>query len=427
MAIRVSTLANGLRVATDPMESVESVSVGVWVEAGSRYESPSISGVSHFLEHMVFKGTRRRDARAIAEEIEAVGGHLNAHTSREYTAFYAKVLRDDVPLAVDIIADIVQHATLDDGELGRERTVIIQEIMQAQDTPDDIIFDRFQEIAFPEQPLGRPVLGSPELISAMTRDVLADYMDVHYGAPRMVLSAAGRVDHDALLELATTAFERLPPTIGAEREPARYRGGEFREERDLEQVHLVLGFQGVGYRDDDFYPVSVLSTLLGGGMSSRLFQEAREKRGLVYSIYTFPSSYSDTGVFGIYAGTGEREVEELIPLVCEQLCRVADDLDEAEIARARAQLKSGMLMSLESTSARCEQLARQLMIFGRPIPVAESVARVEAVDRAAVGRAARRLLSTPPTLATLGPVDRVASYPDVVAQLGQSGQFLPAM
>ena len=306
MGIRISTLANGLRVATDPMDSVETASVGVWIEAGSRYETATICGVSHFLEHMVFKGTRRRDARAIAEEIEAVGGHLNAHTSREYTAFYAKVLKEDVPLAVDIIADILQDATLDDGELGRERTVILQEIMQAQDTPDDIIFDRFQETAFPEQALGRPVLGSPELISAMTREVLASYMRVHYGAPRMVLAAAGRVDHDELVALAEATFDRLPATIEGLREPARYQGGDFREERDLEQVHLVLGFQGVGYRDPDFYPVSVLSTLLGGGMSSRLFQEAREKRGLVYSIYTFPTSYTDSGVFGIYAGTGEK-------------------------------------------------------------------------------------------------------------------------
>ena len=417
MGIRISTLANGLRVATDPLDSVETASVGVWIEAGSRFETATICGVSHFLEHMVFKGTRRRDARAIAEEIEAVGGHLNAHTSREYTAFYAKVLKENVPLAVDIIADILQHATLDAGELGRERTVILQEIMQAQDTPDDIIFDRFQETAFPEQALGRPVLGSPELISAMTREVLASYMRVHYGAPRMVLAAAGRVDHDELVELAKAAFDRLPATVEGQREPARYRGGDFREERDLEQVHLVLGFQGVGYRDEDFYPVSVLSTLLGGGMSSRLFQEAREKRGLVYSIYTFPSSYTDSGVFGIYAGTGENQVEELVPLVCDELRKVAEDVGDAEIARARAQLKSGMLMSLESTSARCEQLARQLMVFGRPIPVAESVSRIEAVDRSAVVQAAGRLLATAPTMATLGPIDRVASYQEVAARL----------
>jgi predicted Zn-dependent peptidase len=411
--IRVTTLGNGLRVATDPMSSVETASVGVWVEAGSRYEKAAMSGVSHFLEHMVFKGTRKRDARAIAEEIEAVGGHLNAHTSREYTAFYAKILKENLPLAVDIIADILQEPLIDAQELGRERTVVLQEIMQAQDTPDDIIFDRFQETAFPKQALGRPVLGAPDLIEAMSRDVLAGYMQSHYGAPRMILAAAGQVDHDALVAMAEAAFDRLPPPSPREREPARYRGGDFREERDLEQVHLVLGFRGVGYRDPDFYALSVLSTLLGGGMSSRLFQEAREKRGLVYSIYSFPSAYSDTGVFGIYAGTGEQEVEELLPLICDELRAVTRDVGENEIARARAQIRAGMLMSLESTSSRCEQLARQLMIFNRPVPVTESVAKVEAVDRDAVIRVGQRLLELPPTMATLGPIDRVAGYGSV--------------
>ena len=415
--IRVSTLANGLRVASDPVATVETASVGVWIEAGSRHEAATISGVSHFLEHMVFKGTRNRDARAIAEEIEAVGGHLNAHTSREYTAFYAKVLKENLPLAIDIISDILQNAALDDGEIGRERTVVMQEIMQAQDTPDDIIFDHFQETAFPEQPLGRPVLGAPKMIEAMSRDVLSGYMQAHYGAARMVVAAAGRVDHDALVELAEKAFDRLPASPLPGREPARYRGGDFRQERDLEQVHLVLGLEGIGYRDPDFYPLSILSTLLGGGMSSRLFQEAREKRGLVYSIYTFPSSYSDTGLFGIYAGTGEQEVEELVPLICDELVKLAQDVGDEEISRGRAQLKSGLLMSLESTSARCEQLARQLMVFGRPIPVAETVARIEAVDRDAVIKAARRLLASSPTFATLGPIDRVAAYDEIVARL----------
>lgn len=415
--IRVSTLPSGLRVATDPMSGVETASVGVWVEAGSRYETATASGVSHFLEHMVFKGTRNRDARAIAEEIEAVGGHLNAHTSREYTAFYAKVLKEDVSLAIDIIADILQDATLDLEELGRERTVILQEIMQSQDTPDDIIFDRFQETAFPRQPLGRSVLGVPESIGAMSREILAGYMRRHYGAPRMILAAAGHVDHETIMDLAGRAFDRLPPPAVEDREPALYAGGDFREERDLEQVHLVLGFQGVGYGDPDFYPMSVLSTLLGGGMSSRLFQEAREKRGLVYSIYSFPTSYSDTGLFGIYAGTGEKEVEELVPLVCEQLRGVASDVADAEISRARAQLKSGMLMALESTSSRCEQLARQLMVFGRSIPTAESIAKIQAVDRSAVMHAAQRLLGGTPTLATLGPIGRVASHAEVTALL----------
>ena len=251
----------------------------------------------------------------------------------------------------------------------------------------------------------------------MSREILADYMRRHYGAPRMILAAAGHVEHDALVDLATRAFDRLPPTVATDREPGLYAGGDFREERDLEQVHLVLGFPGTGYRDPDYYPLSVLSTLLGGGMSSRLFQEVREKRGLVYSIYSFPSSYTDGGLFGIYAGTGENEVEELMPVVCDELRHVALDVDEAEIARARAQLKAALLMSLESTSARCEQLARQLMIFGRPVPVAESVGRIEAVDRGAVIGAAQRLLAGTPTLATLGPISRVASYADVAAAL----------
>jgi Predicted Zn-dependent peptidases len=415
--IRVSTLANGMRVASDPMDSVETASVGVWVEAGSRFERATVNGISHFLEHMVFKGTRNRDARAIAEEIEAVGGHLNAHTSREYTAFYAKVLKENLGLAIDIIADLLQNATLDDEELSRERTVVIQEIMQANDTPDDIIFDRFQETAFPGQALGRSVLGSPERIGALTRDILLGYMREHYGAPRMILAAAGRVDHEQLVATAEETFAGLPAAVTSDREPAEYRGGEWREERDLEQVHLVLGFRGLGFRDPAFHAMSVLSTILGGGMSSRLFQEAREKRGLVYSIYTFPAAYTDTGLFGIYAGTGEREAEELVPLVCSELAKVADLVTPEELARARAQLKSGLLMSLESTSSRCEQLARQLMVFERPIPVEETVAKVEAVDSAAVRQAAERLIASAPTMASIGPIARVPALSDINCQL----------
>ncbi len=414
---RVSTLANGLRVATDTMTSVETISIGVWVEAGSRFEPATIGGASHFLEHMVFKGTRRRDARAIAEEIEAVGGHLNAHTSREYTAFYAKVLKDDLELAVDVIADILQNSTLDDGELSRERTVVIQEIMQSLDTPDDTIFDRFQETAFPDQPLGRPVLGAPEMIQSISRDVLMGYMRQHYGAPQMILAAAGRVEHDQLVALGEKAFSGLPRPVAAVREPARYRGGEWREERDLEQVHLVLGFEGLGYRDPDYYALSVLSTLLGGGMSSRLFQEAREKRGLVYSIYSFPAAYTDTGLFGIYAGTGERELHDLMPVIAEQVCDIAGSVGEAELARAKAQIRSGVLMALESTSARCEQLARQLMIFGNPISMQETMSKIAAVDNEAVARVAGRLLASEPTLAVLGPVAEAPTYEELVERL----------
>jgi predicted Zn-dependent peptidase len=415
--VRVTTLENGLRVASDPMNTVETVSVGVWIEAGARDEAASVNGVSHLIEHMVFKGTERRDARSIAEEIEAVGGHLNAHTSREYTAYYAKVLKDDAGLAVDILADIVQHAKMDAEELDRERAVVIQEIMQAHDTPDDIVFDRFQETAFPGQPVGRSVLGTADLIRRIPREALIAYVNDHYRASSIVLAAAGRIDHDRLVELAESAFSSLDAGASQTREPALYVGGDCRDDRDLEQAHIILGFTGVAYRDPDFYALSVLSALLGGGMSSRLFQEVREKRGLVYSIYSFPTSFIDSGLFGIYAGTGEKEVAELIPLVCTEMVKLTSDVTEMEVARAKAQLKSSILMSLESTSARCEHLARQLVVFGRPLTVSEVVSEVAAVDVAAVRRVARRLIEGPLTLTGLGPLANLPRYEDVASYL----------
>ena len=285
MTIQTTTLENGLRVVSDPMATVESVSLGVWVGVGARYEKPEMNGVSHLLEHMAFKGTHRRSALAIAEEIEAVGGHINAYTTRESTAYYVRVLKEDVPLGVDLIADILQHSTMEKEELERERTVILQEIHQANDTPDDVVFDNFQAAAYPDQPLGRQVLGDADIVGSMDRDTIIEYMNGHYNARTMVLAAAGRVDHDELVSLARDTFSELPQGEEANREAALYTGGESIIERELEQAHLLLGFEGVGYQDPDFYTVAVLSTLFGGGMSSRLFQEIREKRGLVYSIY----------------------------------------------------------------------------------------------------------------------------------------------
>jgi predicted Zn-dependent peptidase len=376
MTVRLSTLPGGFRIVTDRMDAVETVSLGVWVDVGTRHEPAAINGVAHLLEHMAFKGTERRSALAIAEEIEAVGGHLNAYTSREHTAYYAKVLKEDAPLAVDILADILQHSVFDPAELDRERTVILQEIGQAIDTPDDIIFDLFQERAFPDQAMGRPVLGRPEIIQSMSRDTVAAYLHDNYAAPRMVLAAAGNVDHDSLVAHAERAFSKLPRVSAARTEPARYVGGELREQRDLEQIHVVLGFSGFAYTDPDHYAASVLSAALGGGMSSRLFQEIREKRGLVYTIYSFAHGYRDSGVFGVYAGTGPEEVVELIPAMCEEIRRVGDGLGAAELRRARAQLKAGILMSLESTSARCEQLAQHLLVYDELLDVADIVARI---------------------------------------------------
>ncbi len=417
MSARVTTLDNGLRIATQSMDSVESASLGVWVGAGTRNEEPEINGAAHLLEHMAFKGTENRSALAIAQEIEEVGGHLNAYTSRENTAYYAKVLKDDVPLALDIVSDILQHSVLDDEELSRERTVVLQEIGQAADTPDDIIFDHFQETAYPNQALGRPVLGTAEIVSGMQRQRLAQFMATHYGGDKLVLAAAGNVDHDTIVEQAAKAFEGLPNATPPQAEPASYAGGEHREARELEQLHLVFGFAGVGHQHPDMYAESVLSSILGGGMSSRLFQEIREKRGLVYSIYSFSAFYRDGGIFGIYAGTGDKMAEELVPVLCDEIRKAADNITEEEVARSRTQLKAGLLMGLESTSNRCEQLGQQLLMFGRPIPIPEVVEKVDAVDAAAVSRMAKRLLEQPMTLAAKGPVGHLESYDGIMGRL----------
>jgi predicted Zn-dependent peptidase len=405
MSVKVARLANGLTVATDAMAGVESATVGVWVAAGARHEPAEVNGIAHLLEHMAFKGTKRRSALAIAEEIEAVGGYLNAYTTREHTAYYARVLAGDVPIAVDILADILQHSTFDPAELERERAVILQEIGQAEDTPDDIIFDHLQLTAFPEQALGRPILGSPEIVRRLDREAVRSYMRTRYGASSMILVGAGRVEHEALVRLAETHFAELPAKADLAREPAAFVGGERRDTKELEQVHLVLGFAGLPHIDPEYYAASVYSTLIGGGMSSRLFQEVREKRGLVYSVYSFSNSYFDGGLFGIYAGTGEAQAAETLRVIADELARARDDVSEEELNRARAQVKAGLLMGRESTGARAEQLAQQLMIFGRPLPVAEIVAELEAVDRARLMRVAERLTSSAPAFAALGPVD----------------------
>ncbi len=415
---RLTTLDNGMRVITQDMPALETASVGVWVDAGARSETRQLNGISHLLEHLSFKGTERRDARAIAEEIEAVGGHLNAYTSREHTAYFAKILREDVPLAIDLLADILCNSVFRDDELERERAVVIQEIGQANDTPDDVVFDYFQETAYPDQPLGRPVLGAADGVAALTRDALRGYLGRHYTADRMVLSAAGRLDHDAVVALAASAFDGLATEPAPAFDQARYEGGDNRKARDLEQVHLLMGFDGVAYGDDDFYPVQLLSTLLGGGMSSRLFQEVREKRGLAYSVFSFASSYVDGGLFAVYAGSGEAESAELVEVVCDQVRDVAERVGEDEVARARAQIKAGLLMSLESSSARSEQLARQMLIFGRHVPTAEIVEKIEAVDTARVSAAMRRLLANgAPTVAALGPVGKLPDYDHIAARL----------
>jgi predicted Zn-dependent peptidase len=417
MTVRQTTLENGLRIVTHTMDAVETVSVGVFVDAGTRDEPVEINGVAHLLEHMAFKGTKRRSALDIVAEIEEVGGHLNAYTSREHTAYYAKVLKEDTPLAVDILADILQHSTFEPEELARERSVVLQEIGQAHDTPDDVVFDHFQATAFPDQPLGRPVLGDAELVRSMSREAIMGYMDKAYGAGSMVLSAAGMIEHDQLVALASHLFRDLPDRQPISNETASYGGGSHLIDRDLEQVHLTVGFPGLGMHDPDIYASTVMSVLFGGGMSSRLFQEIRERRGLVYSIHSYCSCYSDCGLFGIYAGTGEEEIAELLPVLADEVRRLAASLEEGEVRRARNQLKAATLMSLESTGSRAEQLGEQMLVFGRPLPIEEIVSRIDAIDVDAVRRVAERIFAGQPSLAAIGPLGRMMSYDSFAERL----------
>ncbi len=416
----ITRLDSGLRIATQHMPSVQTASIGVWIDAGARHEQPEVNGVAHMLEHMAFKGTERRSARVIAEEIENVGGHLNAYTSRENTAYYARILAEDLPLAADILADILQNSTFEADELERERGVILQEIGQTLDTPDDLIFDLFQETAFPDQALGRSILGPAEIVSAMSRDQLTGYMGEHYAPEKMILAASGKVEHDRLVDLGDRLFQGLPATSSddADVQTGRYAQGDLRKERDLEQVHLILGLPGVSYHDDDFYALQILSATLGGGMSSRLFQEVREKRGLAYSVFSFAACYRDTGVFGIYAGTGEEQTAELVPVLCDELTSLIGSASEEEIARARAQLKASMMMGLESCFAQSEDIARQLLIFGRRIPQEETIAEIDAVDAHAIKRVGERLIEgARPSLAAIGPVSKLPGLDQVERRL----------
>jgi predicted Zn-dependent peptidase len=401
VTVHLHTLPNGFRIVTEAMPSLESASIGLWVQAGGRHERTEENGIAHFLEHMAFKGTATRSALQIAEEIEDVGGYINAYTSRETTAYYARVLKADVPLALDVVADIVLNPVFDEAEIEVERGVILQEIGQALDTPDDIVFDWLQEAAYPDQPIGRTILGPEERVSAFQKADFRRFVADHYGPDRIILAAAGAVDHEAIVRQAEALFGPLAPRGPEHPETARFAPGERRELKKLEQVHFTLGFESPGYRDDPFYIAQVYAQAMGGGMSSRLFQEAREKRGLCYSIFAQAGAYADTGMITLYAGTSSEDIAALCDLTIDELRRAADDMSEAEVARARAQMKAGLLMGLESPSSRAERLARLVAIWGRVPDVAETVAKIDAVSRrdvldfagtlAASGRAALAL------------------------------------
>jgi predicted Zn-dependent peptidase len=414
VSIELSQLPNGITVVSHAMAEVETVSLGLWIGAGSRSETEGEHGVAHFLEHMAFKGTARRSAQEIAEEIEAVGGELNAATGVDSTAYYARVMRKDMPLALDILSDIILFPRFDRTELTRERDVILQEIAAAMDSPEDIAFDLVQDAAFPDQPVGRAILGTVESVSRFKRNHLSSYLSAHYHGPNMVLAAAGAVDHRLLLAEA----ERLHAGFGTKAPPApemaRYAGGFKRSEKPFEQTHLVLAFEGPAYRDADYFTAQICAGALGGGMSSRLFQEVRERRGLCYAIYAFSSGLSDSGMFTVHAAGGPDRAHELIEVIREELVKAAEKgFRPDEMGRVKAQLKMGLLAGLESSSARAEQLARQILIHGRPLSTEELIARVEEVRAEDLQALVERMLASPASLATVGPILHVARFDHV--------------
>ena len=418
MSVEITTLPGGLRVISDAMPHLETTAIGIWVGSGSRHESEAQQGLSHFLEHMAFKGTRRRTARQIAEEIETAGGDLNAATSTEQTAYYARVLASDTPLALDILADILMDSSFDEEEIAREKQVVLQEIAAVEDTPDDLVYELLTQAAYPGQAIGRPILGTPDTVSSLERAAILDYVDTHYRADNMVVAAAGAVEHKRFLADVARHFGDLTPAAGTVPVRAAYRGGDLRLKRRLEQAHVTVGFEGFSFHDPAHYAAHIFSHAAGGGMSSRLFQTVREERGLAYAIHSFDWTYEDTGLFGFYAATAASNIAELMPVALDCLAECTETLTEVEVARAKAQLKVSLLTALESSGARAEQIARQHMAFGRIIPREEIIAKVDAITVEDARRAGAVMLSTAPTVAAVGPIGKVPTPDQVAARFG---------
>jgi len=418
MSIQTTTLKSGLRVITDTVTAVDSVALGVWAGVGTRHEDMSVNGVAHMVEHMLFKGTTTRSAAQIAEEVEDVGGSINAYTSREITAYHIHVLKEHSRLAINILADLLQNSILPEEEIERERKVILQEIGMSMDTPDDYVFDTYQETAYPEQALGAPILGKPTIITTMTRDALQHYVQHCYTPSRLVISAAGNIQHDELVKMVEDAFCHLPQDQDVRTIAARYQGGEHRLEKPLEQSHVVLGFRSIGRHDDRYYSAVALSSILGGGMSSRLFQEVREKRGLVYSVFSFNSAFDDDGQFAIYAGTGPERLQELLPVVCEEIQKVIlKPVSDAELSRVKTQMRSNLLMARESMMTRAGQQAKHLIHFSHTLDLDKILADIDEVNADIIQKLAALIFSSRPTLAGLGPLENLEPYDQVCRRM----------
>lgn len=407
----IITLKNGLRVAVDEMKDVESVSVGVFVNTGSRNETLEINGISHFLEHMAFKGTKKRSAKEIAEEFEGIGGRINAYTSKEKTVYYVKVLKKHAEFAVEFLSDILQNSTFDEVELEKERGVILQEIAMTNDTPDDIIFDYFQETAYSDQALGRSILGPVKNIKKFTRQDFTNYIGKQYNYSNMAVVAAGNIKESDLVKWSEKYFNKLGDKKIKKVEAAKYGGGDFRKEKKLEQINMVLGFKGFSYLDKNYYAAQILAMILGGGMSSRLFQEVRENQGLAYSIYAFNYAHADSGIFGIYAGTTPEKTNKLIDSTCKEILKICEKVSDKELQRVRAQFEASLLMARESTSSRMQKLGGDILSLNRIVSDQEVMKKILAVKKSdIVDLAGEVFFKSKPTFAAIGKVKGVADY-----------------
>jgi len=390
--VRIHRLANGVRVVCDPIDGLESFALSVVAGRGARQEPPDRSGWSHLLEHMVFKGAGGRSARDIVEAIEGEGGHINAATGYERTSFQVRALKGRLELGVELISDLLLRPTLDAGDLAREKDVVAQEIAEAEDAPDDHVFELAQAAAFAGQPLGRPILGDPAIVNAATPQALEAWRAGLYAPDRLVVAASGAVDEDELLSLAEASFGAATGAPSPEPEPARFNGGLSPMARKLEQAHLVFLLPAPGARDDDYFVMRLFAEALGGGMSSRLFQEAREKLGLAYAIDAWSDAYADVGMLGIYAGAAPGKAAQLARTAAEQILALVDQIEPVELARAKAQLKAHLFMAREAPLARAEQAAGQILLFDRLFAPAEIAEGIDAVTAQDVRRLGERLL-----------------------------------
>lgn len=406
---------NGINVITDKMNETETVSTSIWVNVGSRYEDEQNSGISHFLEHMAFKGTKTRTARQIAEEFDNIGGHFNAYTSREQTVYTAKVLKDDFAVAADILSDILQNSTFDEEELERERDVILQEIAMTNDTPDDVIFDHHQSTAYSEQPFGRSILGSEANVQSITQGQLKNFMASYYHPKRMVISVAGNIDHVDVSDFWAKHFNDTRQDVElAQKEKAKYKGGEYRQEKDLEQVHIVIGFNGVDYLSEDYYAMHAISNILGGGMSSRFFQEIREKKGLAYSVGAYSSSYEDTGILNFYGGTTPDKANEMITTMATEANKCIESITDKELDRVKAQIKSSLIMGMERSGFRSEDNGKNITCFKRFISADEHMEKLSAVTTQKVQQLlGESVIGKKLTFSSIGKISGLMDYEEV--------------